>query len=59
MVSYHPIPLFQNDQDGMIRRFRLIVYQHNLYLWYRVVYICIGHIRILLEVFAQWHKQNI
>jgi hypothetical protein len=31
---------------------RLIVYHHNLNLWYRVVYICgISGIGVLLEVF--------
>jgi hypothetical protein len=41
----------------MIRRLRLIVYHHNLHLWYRVVYI--GGIWVLLKVLSRWHKRNI
>jgi hypothetical protein len=37
---YHPIPLLEKDQYEMIRRLRLIVYHHNLHMWYMVV--CIG-----------------
>jgi hypothetical protein len=49
---YHPIPLLENDQHEMIERLRLIVYHHNLHMWYRVV--CIGGmggIEVLLKVF--------
>jgi hypothetical protein len=28
-----------------------------LHMWYKVV--CIGGIRVLLEVLSRWHKQNI
>jgi hypothetical protein len=34
---YHPIPLLEKDQYEMIRRLRLIVYHHNLHMWYMVV----------------------
>jgi hypothetical protein len=47
---YHPIPLLENYQYR-IRRLRLIVYHHNLHLWYKVVYIgIICGIGVLLEV---------
>jgi signal transduction histidine kinase len=36
---YDPIQLQEKDQYEIIRRFRLIVYHHNLHLWYMVVYI--------------------
>jgi hypothetical protein len=36
---YHLIPLLEKDQYERIRRLRLIVYHHNLHLWYRVIYI--------------------
>jgi hypothetical protein len=39
---HHLIPLFQKDQR--IRRLRLIVYHHNLHMWYSVVYTGIGDI---------------
>jgi hypothetical protein len=55
--SYHPIPLLENNQYGRIRWLRLIVYYHNLHLWYRVVYI--GGIQVLLKVLSRWHKRNI
>jgi hypothetical protein len=48
---YHPIPLLEKDQYKRIRQLRLIVYHHNLHMWYRVV--CIGGmgcIKVLLEV---------
>jgi hypothetical protein len=39
---------------------RLIVYHHNLHMWYRVVYIGdMGGIGVLLEVLSRWHKRNI
>jgi hypothetical protein len=40
MVSFiiPPLPPLEKDQYEMIRRLRLIVYHHNLHLWYRVVY---------------------
>jgi hypothetical protein len=37
---YHLISLLENDQYERIRWLRLIVYHHNLHMWYRVV--CIG-----------------
>jgi hypothetical protein len=56
VVPYHPISLLENDQYERIWRLRLIVYHHNLHLWYMVVYI--GGIRVLLEVLSRWHKRN-
>jgi hypothetical protein len=39
---------------------RLIVYHHNLHMWYRVIYIGdMGGIGVLLEVLSRWHKRNI
>jgi hypothetical protein len=54
---YHLIPLLEKDQYERIKRLRLIVYHHNLYMWYKVV--CIGGIGVLLEVLSRWHKRNI
>jgi hypothetical protein len=57
---YHPISLLKNDRYERIRRLRLIVYHHNLHMWYRVI--CIGGmggIGVLLEVLSRWHKRNI
>jgi hypothetical protein len=54
---YHPIPLLENNRYERICQLRLIVYHHNLHLWYRVVYI--GGIGVLLKVLSRWHKQNI
>jgi hypothetical protein len=42
-----------------IRRLRLIIYYHNLHLWFRMIYISLGDIGGLLEVFSRWHKWNI
>jgi hypothetical protein len=57
---YHPISLWEKDQYERIQRLRLIVYHHNLHMWYRVV--CIGGmggIGVLLELLSRWHKRNI
>jgi hypothetical protein len=55
-----PIPLLEKDQYERIQQLRLIVYHHNLYMWYMVV--CIGGmsgIGVLLDVLSWWHKRNI
>jgi hypothetical protein len=52
--SYQPNTLyhyFKRDPYERIRQLRLIVYHHNLHMWYRVVYIDICDIGVLLEVF--------
>jgi hypothetical protein len=48
---------WKKDQYERIRRLRLIVYHHNLHMWYRVI--CRGGIRVLLKVLSRWHKWNI
>jgi hypothetical protein len=49
---YQPILLLEKNQYERIRRLRLIVYHHNLHLWYRVIYIGgIGWYRGIIESF--------
>jgi hypothetical protein len=52
---YRPIPLLENDQYVRIRQLRLIVYHHNLHMWYMVV--CIGGMSGTREVLSGWHKK--
>jgi hypothetical protein len=50
-VDYnHPIPMLEKDRYEN-RRLKLIVYQHNLHMWYMVVYI--SGIWVLLEI-SSW-----
>jgi hypothetical protein len=56
----HPIPLLEKGQSERIWRLRLIVYHHNLHMWYMVVYIgVICGIGVLLEVLPRLRKWNI
>jgi hypothetical protein len=57
---YHHIPLLEKNQYETIRPLRLIVYHHNLHLWYKVVYIGgIKWYRGIIGILSRWHKRNI
>jgi hypothetical protein len=51
---YHLISLLEKDQYERIQRLRLIVYHHNLHMWYTVVCICgMSGIGVLLEILSR------
>jgi hypothetical protein len=60
-VSFLWIRFLQNSRAvPTLRGLRLIVYHHDLHMWYRVVCIgSMGGIGVLLEVLSRWHKRNI
>jgi hypothetical protein len=54
MALLRLVPLLENDPYERIQRLGLIVYHHNLHMWYAVVRIGgMGGIGVLLEVLSR------